>query len=238
MPFIIASRQEIQNGSVQITDLFPNDSQRNLANDPVGQGPFYVRVADTGLSGPYSPILKTLADNSIVMVRQSKGLVPYLLANVEANGGSALTLAQARDAASRIMTRVRNATAVTIDLINDDLTAAVGGNTDLDGVEFGSNSTGELLELISILAGEEYVVPAGREIEDLNGAFSAVIAPGTLRSTMRTLVPNDSSWKVSFSQGSLKGYTDAQDPTKEFAGKKSATPLLVVYNDDGSVYAG
>ena len=40
MPYIIARRPEIQNGSVQITDLFPNESQRNLVNDPRGQGPF------------------------------------------------------------------------------------------------------------------------------------------------------------------------------------------------------
>ena len=240
MPYIIASRPEIQNGSVQITDLFPNDSQRNLVNDPVGQGPFYVRVPNLGLSGINAPVLATLADNSIVMARPSRGLLPYLLANVEANGGASLTLQEGRDAVGLIMDRVYAGTALTIDLINDDLSAAVGGNTDLDGVEFGSNSTGSLTELLAILSGEEYVVPAGREIEAANGAFSVVIAPGTLGSTVRSLVPNDASWKVSFSEGVLAGLTSVRDGVNGylFAGVRSTTPLLTIYNNDGSVYQG
>jgi hypothetical protein len=240
MPYIIATRPEIQNGSVQVTDLFPNASQRNLVNDPVGQGPFYVRVPNTGLSGIDAPTLTTLADNSIVTSRQSKGLLVYLLANVEANGGAALTLQEARDAVGLIMDRVYAGTALTIDLINDDLSAAVGGDTDLDGVEFGSNSTGSLAELLAILSGEEYVVPAGREIQDLNSAFSVVIAPGTLSSSMRTLVPNDASWKISFSEGVLSGLTSVRDQVNGdlFAGVRSTIPLLTIYNNDGSVYQG
>ena len=243
MPFILARRSEIQNGSIQITDLFPNVSQRNLTNDPIGQGPFYVRVANIGAIGKTRPFIKTNADGSLEFLQSCNGLVAYLLANVHADfggAGDALTVPQAETAASLILGRVQAGQTLQVGDINTILSGAdvVDAATDLDGAAVGSNSTGSVTEVLAILAGEDYTVAGGVPIQAANGAFAPVIAPGNLGTTMRTLVPNDSSWKISFSEGSLAGLVANQPVNLAFAGVKSTTPLLTVYNDDGTIYAG
>ena len=236
MPFILARRSEIQNGSIQITDLFPNVSQRNLVNDPIGQGPFYVRVANIGATGKNRPLIKTNTDGSLEFLRKCNGLVAYLIANVEADPGNvadALTVVEAEQIADGILTLVRTGAILTLAEINKVCDGVSGGS----GLDQG-DSTGSVVSILSILAGEEYTVNAGVPIQDAGGDFVNGIDPGTLGDTMRSLVANDSSWKISFSEGVLSGLTGAQDATKAFAGVKSATPLLTVYNDDGSIYAG
>jgi hypothetical protein len=248
MPFILARRSEIQNGSIQITDLFPNATQSNPGIDPRPQGPFYVRVPNIGASGQDRPFIKTNADGSLEFLKRCNGLVAYLIAHVEANpganvggnagDGSALTVVQAEAVVDLILARVRAGGTVTLANVNADLTAEAGGATDLDGAAGNSNSTGSLVEVLAILAGEDYIINGGVSIQTAGGVFAPVIAPGTLGTTMRTLVPNDSSWKISFSEGVLSGLTGVQDANRAFAGVKSATPLLTVYNDDGTIYAG
>lgn len=236
MPFILARRSEIQNGSIQITDLFPNVSQRNLVNDPAGQGPFYVRVPNIGATGKGRPLIKVNTDGSLEFLTTCNGLVAYLIANVEAdpnNAADALTVVEAEEIADGILTLVRSGSALTLAEINK-VCDGVSADSGLDQ----GDSTGSVLSILSILAGEEYTVKSGVPIQDLNGAFVNGIDPGTLGSTMRNLVANDASWKISFSEGSLGGLAGSQDPKKAFGGVKSATPLLTVYNDDGSIYAG
>ena len=244
MPFILARRSEIQNGSIQITDLFPNATQSNPGIDPRPQGPFYVRVPNIGASGQTRPFIKTNTDGSLEFLKRCNGLVAYLIAHVEADPGGnagdgpALTVVEAEAVADLIITRVRAGGTVTLANVNDDLTAVAGGATDLDGAAGNSNSTGSLAEVLAILAGEDYIINGGVSIQTAGGVFAPVIAPGTLGTTMRTLVPNDSSWKISFSEGVLSGLTGVQNANRAFAGVKSATPLLTVYNDDGTIYAG
>ena len=236
MPFILARRSEIQNGSIQITDLFPNVSQRNLVNDPAGQGPFYVRVPNIGATGKNRPLIKTNTDGSLEILRKCNGLVAYLIANVEAdpNGAAdALTVVEAEEIADGILNLVRTGDTITLAKINAVCNGVSGGS----GLDQG-DSTGSVVSILSILAGEEYTVNAGVPIQDAGGDFVNGIDPGTLGDTMRSLVANDSSWKISFSEGSLAGLTGSQDPKKAFGGVKSATPLLTVYNDDGTIYAG
>ncbi len=248
MPFILARRSEIQNGSIQITDLFPNATQSNPGIDPRPQGPFYVRVANIGSTGKSRPFIQTNADGALEFLQSCNGLVAYLIANIEAdpggNGGAgpALTVPQAEAAASLILARVRAGETLTTANVNTILSGAdvVNAATDLDGASVGdSNSTGKIAEVLAILAGEDYIVKGGVSIQDAGGAKALVLVPGTLGSTTRTLVPNDSSWKISFSEGVLSGLVAAQSlDGPAFAGVKSTTPLLTVYNDDGTIYAG
>ena len=76
------------------------------------------------------------------------------------------------------------------------------------------------------------------DIEKLSGVKAIVVAPGYLGMSMRKLVPNDSSWKISFSERTLGGLVSYQPVNLAFAGVKATTPLLTVYNDDGTIYAG
>jgi hypothetical protein len=250
MPFSLARRSQIQNGSVQITDLFPNATQSNLVNDPRPQGPFYVRVPNIGNTGSNRPFIRTNSNGSLEFLRRCNGLVAYLLANIEANPaanvngagtGPALTVPQAEQAADNILARVQAGQTVTTADVNAILSAAdvVNAPTDLNGASVAnSNSTGNIAEVLAILAGEDYIVNAGVAIQDLNGVKAIGVGFGTLGTTMRTLVPQDSSWKISFSEGVLAGLVGAQNPNLAFAGVKSATPLLTVYNDDGTIYVG
>jgi hypothetical protein len=250
MPFILARRSEIQNGSIQITDLFPNSSQRNLANDPVGQGPFYVRTSNLGATGRTRPFIKTNANNSTEFLQECNGLVAYLIANIEANPaadvngagtGPALTVPQAETASTNILARVRAGQKIEVADINTILSAAdvVNAPTDFDGASVAnSNSTGSVTDVLALLAGEDYTINGGVAIQDTDGVKAIVVAPGYLGTTMRNLVPNDSSWKISFNEGNLGGLVANQPINLAFAGVKSTTPLLTVYNDDGTIYAG
>jgi hypothetical protein len=236
MPFILARRSEIQNGSIQITDLFPNATQSNPGIDPRPQGPFYVRVANIGSTGRTRPIIKTNADGSLEFLTQCNGLVAYLIANVEAVPGGAadaLTVVEAEAIADGILARVQDGLALELADINGVCNGVSAGS----GLDQG-DSTGSVAEVLAILAGEDYIVNAETPIQDAGGDFVNGIAPGTLGTTMRTLVPQDSSWKISFSEGVLSGLVGAQNANLAFAGVKSATPLLTVYNDDGSIYVG
>ena len=236
MPFILARRSEIQNGSVQITDLFPNATQSNPGIDPRPQGPFYVRVANIGATGRTRPFIKTNTDGSLEFLQKCNGLIAYLIANVEAvpnAAANALTIPEAEEIADGIVALVRAGAILTLAEINK-ICDGVSADSGLDQ----GDSTGSVVSILSILAGEEYTVNAGVPIQDAGGDFVNGIDPGTLGSTMRTLVANDSSWKISFSEGTLAGLVSAQPADLQFAGVKSTTPLLTVYNNDGTIYAG
>lgn len=235
MPYIIARRAEVQNGSVQITDLFPNQSQANPTIDPAPQGPFYVRVPNMGLTGYTKTALVELADGSISFARESHGLVAYLVKNIQnvAGGGTiAITVAEGVTIATAILTRARNGQTLTADALNAILVAALGAGNAIDA----GNSSVEVEAVLNILAGESYVVAGGYSVQTAAGDHVAVLADSGLGSSMRRLVERDTSWQVSFNEGVLAGLV-ANQPNG-FAGNAATTPLVAVYNADGTVYAG
>jgi hypothetical protein len=192
--YVVAARAEVQNGSVQVTDLWPNQSQANLV----------------------------------------------LLRNVQADGagGGALTFAEAKAAASSILARVYARGTLTLAVINGFLVAAAGAGTELTDAG-GSDSTGSVEDILKILAGETYIVSAGTQIEDGAGAFVPVLGDSGMQSFSRVLVPNDSSWQISLSEGSLASLTTVRDQVDGdlFAGVRSTIPLVTVYAADGTIYA-
>lgn len=217
--YLTARSASAQNGAIQITDLFPNQSQANLVNDPKPQGPFYVRTPELGISGQYRAVLSTT--NGVVFFREARGLVPYLLRNVEKNGGGALSLVQAKQAAADILTAMRFPASLNLAAINAILNDRVAGTELTDAG--GSNSTGSVEDILKILSGETYIVPAGTRIETALGAFVPTLADAGMQSFSRTLVANDSSWQISLSEGSLGGLV--------------GRGLVTVYAADGSIYA-
>jgi len=229
--YLIARRAEVQNGSVMVTDLFPNESQRNTAIDPVGAGPIYVRQVDLGVKGKYRAILSTTA-NVISFARESRGLVAFLIKNVAHGAGDALTVAEATFGANLILAEVRDGNALPAIAINGILTNInVGGA----GTDIEANST--VSELIRVLAGETYIVKAGSTVEDANSDFVPdVNASAGFQNDVRHPVDGDSSWVLSAQGGVLSGLKSNQNVKVGFAGVLTTDPIVTVYNADGTLF--
>lgn len=228
--YLIARRAEVQNGSVMVTDLFPNESQRNTAIDPVGAGPIYVRQCDVGLRGKYRSILTTVGGD-IQFLREARGLVAFLLRNVARGAnGNALSLAQATKGANDLMELVRDGGALTAAEVNKILVDNdIGGA----GTDITANSSVEAL--LRVIAGETYIVKAGSIIDD--GAFVPdVNAIAGFQNDVRHPVDGDSSWVVSAQEGVLSGLKSNRDAKVGFAGVLTADPIVTVHNADGSLF--
>lgn len=205
--YLVARSASVQNGSVQITDLFPNQSQVNTAIDPQGAGPIYVRQVDLGVQGPTRAVLGEAADGSIGFIRNSKGLVPYLLKNIQVGAaGPAFTLAEATDAANSLVTRLRAGGVFSLVNINADLADGAAGATLTANL-----STGSISSLLRVLAGETYLVPNGTTIQNGAGVFTPdVSADDLFQSDVRHPVDGDDSWQISFDEGSIGGLVDRE----------------------------
>lgn len=224
MPFIAQRRTDIPDGVLQVLDLRPNTSQRNLIYEPPGQTKYVNRaVTDT---------VATTGAGPITTSAEYKGLAAYLIDRVEnsgAGGDPALTADEANDIAAALQLRVDNGQSLELSDINAAINTPAGvSGSDLDG-QLG-NSTGTVEDVLRILAGGEYVVPAGTQVETAGNAFDATIAgaftTGQYRETYST-----GSLAISFGEGALSELTAA---TFEYLGTAGAA--VVVYNDDGTLY--
>ena len=228
--YLIARRAEVQNGSVMVTDLFPNESQRNTAIDPVGAGPIYVRQVDLGVKGKYRAILSTTA-NVISFARESRGLVAFLIKNVAHGAGDALTVAEATFGANLILAEVRDGNALPAIAINGILTNInVGGA----GTDITANSS--VSELVRVLSGETYIVKAGSTVEAAGAFVPDVNASAGFQNDVRHPVDGDSSWVLSAQGGVLSGLKSNQNVKVGFAGVLTTDPIVTVYNADGSLF--
>lgn len=231
--YLVARRAEVQNGSVMVTDLFPNESQRNTALDPVGAGPIYIRQINLGTSGSTRSVLRDNGAGVITFDRASEGLVAFLLRNVESGlNGDALTLSEAITGAESIISTVRAGGALDLASVNAllEINAVGGAGTDLS-----THSSVE--DLMRVLAGETYLVPVSSQIE-AGGVFTPDLnADSYFQNDVRHPVDGDSSWVVSAEEGALAGLISAQDPKKGFAGVLTADPIVTIYNADGTLYA-
>lgn len=220
MPYIIMRRTDIPNGVLQVDDLKPNDSQRNYTLDPPGQSG-YVRDI------PPSETVITTGAGPILTVRDACGLAAYLIDNVEDSSGTALTAAVANAAAATIIARAVGGFPLTLADVDAALVAA--GATAGTGLEAGA-STGMLSELLSILSGAVYDLPAGSEVEDGGNAFNTT-RNGFFQTTpgVKTILATG-AFNVSNGAGDLFNY---KQPGFEYNGVFG--PAILVLADDGTV---
>jgi hypothetical protein len=122
MPHIVLIRSDIQEGSLNILDLKPNTSLKNLAYDPKGQTRYGYRPANEAIA--------TSGTGPIITRLQYEGLAAYLIDRVQAGTGAALTADEANTAANDIIAAIGGA--LTITDINTLLGAVVPG-TELEG---------------------------------------------------------------------------------------------------------
>ena len=154
-------------GVTQITDLKPNTSRRSLTYDKVPQ------------SGYLSPRVtsETVAVVANVTTTVTTGLAAYL-ADVLAAGASAngISPANANTMATNLITRSDGGLALTLSDVNTVLAAVVGSTTLTAG-----NSVGTLADVLKILSGAVYTLPAGKKVqsgsakEAVKGSFSTTV---------------------------------------------------------------
>ena len=216
MPYICQARNDIPDGILQVLDLLPNTSQRNLIYDPPGQTKYVNRLQND-----------TVAVSASVTTAAFKGLAAYLLDAV-ADGGDdgALTATEANDMAEAIVDRLEAGSVLTAAGINTALQTVVGA-TQIAA----NNSVGSVASVLKILAGAEYVLPAGSAADAGAGNFKDVLAGAFTAGQYRNTY-DGFALAISNGEGAL---ASLKASTFEYGGATGAA--VVVYDDDGTIFA-
>lgn len=221
--FICLTRTDIGNGSLQVLDLKDNTSQRNFPYSPGAQTKYVNRVQnDTVATTGAGPITTNAA---------YQGLAAYLIDNVEsgglAAGVAALTAAEANTIATNIIARMDAGNSMSLSDVNT-LISATAANSELSN-RGGSLSRGTLVELLQILAGREYTLPAGSAVEDATNVLSTTRL-GSFTTAQYRETYDTSSLRLSVEQGQLSVYRSAT-----FTHRGATGAGVVIYNRVGAV---
>lgn len=217
-PVICIRDTSITNGSLMIKDLWPNRSQANPVLDPAPQGPRYLRVPENTL-----PVV--VAD---VVTREVSGLAAYLLVTVDAGaGGANFTPAQAKAAADAILADMRAGGDMEAGTVEGLLAAVVAGS----GLVGTGDSTATLGNVLALLGGAHFVVPAGTE---LGGTFQTEATQTSWFDfgVYAPIVNEDSSFWISVAQGDL--FKAKSNRTNPVTGA-TLDPYVIVYDVDGTI---
>ena len=220
MPYIIMRRTDIPNGVLQVDDLKPNDSQRNYIIDPPGQSGYVRNI-------PNNNAVQTSGAGPILTIRDACGVSSYLIDNVEDSSGTAITAAVANFAGAFIINRLQNGLELTLADVDQELFNA--GATAGTGLEAGS-STGQLSELLSVVSGAKYQLPAGSQVEDGANAFDPTRSGAFADDPAVRRILDTGAFRVSLGGGDLSGYLNAN-----FEAYGAMGAAVVVLNDDGSL---
>ena len=165
MPYICLARTDIPDGTVQILDLKPNSSNRNLIYEPEGQTKYVNRATND----------QVLGNTDGTTALEANGLRAYLADRFDpANlGGGVWTDPDLTTAADALLAEVDAGNELTdpsgTDTVTTVLSAALGAAV---GFAVGG-TTAVLTELLAVLAGRGYLLPAG-ETKLAGGAWDAV----------------------------------------------------------------
>jgi hypothetical protein len=163
--FLIMRRPDIPDGVLQVVDLWPNTSSKNYIYPPgLGQTGYVHNIPFVDITG------LTTAGPPVVADADLTGVAAYLIGNIDTGagaGGAPFTDAQAVQAAGLLRVIAEAGTALDASAVNATLATVVAG-TSLSG----GGSTGVLSELLAVMAGQGYLIPAGSELSDGGGAFA------------------------------------------------------------------
>lgn len=214
MPYIAMRRTDIPNGVLQVLDLVPNTSLRNQIYDPIGQTKYINRFS--------TDTLAALSANRTVA--EYSGLAAYLIDHVEDNVANvAITVTVANAAAAAITALLDAGSAVTVAAVDAALVAAgAGAGTGLTT----NNSNGAIASVLQILAGGQYVLPAGSVV----GGVTPPAALGSFVSGVYLPTYDTGAFQISLGSGQLSVFTSS---AFDYLGTTGAA--LAVYNDDGTL---
>jgi hypothetical protein len=220
-PVICLRDDSISNNTFQIVDLFPNRSQTNPSIDPASQGPRYLR----------QPVNTTPVVDGLTIASEVSGLTAYILVNQDDNN-DILSVTDAGRIAGLYISRMRSGFALDVATMNGLIQGGGAGQLNLPAVEIeGANSTATTAEILSILSGATYTVPAGYEFDADPGLNNPTVS--FFDSTVFNAIDeNDSSFYLSLSRGALsKAKSVRVDPRTG----SNLDPLVVVYSGTGAV---
>ena len=221
-PVICLRDETIPNNSFQITDLFPNRSQRNPVVDPAAQGPRYLRQPENNI-----PVVANNAVSKAV-----SGLTAYLLTTIDVEAGGNPTPTQANDMARTLLKRMRNGNELTLAKINDAIIAAggLGGDFDNTGIVGTGDSTATVQNILSILGGANFTVSAGTSVAD-SYLTEAQQTSAFNSNVYQAIDPSDSSFYLSVARGQLSVAKSSSTDAKG----NVLYPQCVLYKADGTL---
>lgn len=219
----------IPNSTLQVTDLWPNVSQRNQIYAPVGLGPYYVNRCDlaTVALAPNVVANATTADTA--------GLAAYLVANAaDAPVSTAnLAAADAATAATAIVDLFFTGTTRPGDTVVDAATinVAIPGTGVLDNTNL--TDAEHVINILAIISGAIYTLPAGSPAAAANTYATVAQNEARFGGTRKPRIADtDSSLTNSILNGQL---SFLGDDTLDLFGAAAAARVVQVYGDDGSL---
>lgn len=214
MPYICMIRTDIPDGILQVVDLQPNESQRNLIYEPRGQNK-YINHCEND----------TVAVSANLTVAEYEGVAAWLIDTIEDSGvGGALSATEANTIALALIARMVAGLDMDVASVNTVIQLTVAAS----GIGIG-NSVGTLAELLKILAGGQYIVPAGTSANTGAGQYKATAA-GAFTTGQYLHTRQSGALEISLGDGDLAEYTAA---TYSYLGTTGAA--VVVLDDDGTV---
>jgi hypothetical protein len=230
MPHLAMIRTDIADGTLQVLDLWPNTSQHSIY-DPLGQTK-YVNYGEYTGAGQGVARPTTVSATAHLINWTVYGLAAYFVDMVTDDGGTnqTPTALQANAFAALVATNIVQAGAVVSDAtLSTQFTAVAGINA---GSTFLGSGVSSIADVLQIISGGSYRLPAGSQSEDVvigtaqNGAFEA----GVYKNAVDT-----GALKISFASGQLASMTAA---TFDPFGDGTTGAALTAYADDGTLYTG
>jgi hypothetical protein len=174
--YIVLRRNDLEDNFLQALDLIPNESQRLPNQQTYGQTHYLSHYL---LDGVNNPVTLTGA-GPITVTADTYGLSGYLVDRVENSGtvnDPALTVLQATGIASRIEGIASAGTALDATAVD----AAINAEAGVTGAGLAvGNSSGSVEEILRMLAGERFLLPAGEVVADATPTY-VPINPGVTR---------------------------------------------------------
>jgi len=153
-------------------------------------------------------------------------LAAYLIGHIDtgaAPGGAVFTAAQADAAAVLMVAAAQAGTILTLAVVNGILAGVVAATTLTAG-----GSTGVLTELLSVMAGNQWLIPSGTAISDGGGAFAGTV--GAFVVGTYTALYDTGEFYISNAEGNISRY---KRTTFLYDGVQGAA--LTVYAADGTL---
>ena len=214
--YICRIRTDIDAGALQITDLAPNSSQRNLIYEGVGMSGYLQDRAE-------NDTLAALAANATVA--EYGGLAAYLIDHViDEVTGVTITVTVANAAAAAFIAQVDASTDIDINAAMVT-TGGAGAGTTLTNA---AGSTGTLRDVLKILSGGKYTLPSGSVV----GALAVPLEAGSFDDTVYRQQYVTGALQISCAEGQLAEFADT---TWSYEGTAGAA--LAVYLYDGTLLA-